>query len=205
MHCPALGAFEILVIAEARDDDCRLQLAQRRAQAHRGDDAPAGRIDDDDVTQIRRIGDRLQKLDERLRRVLLDNSIRDDDARAAAAAIARLELGEAKTHRLALRQRRRGSCEEPDADQDQSKKERRPPDFAASPCVHTSKWWAVTGSNRRPSRCKRDALPTELTARGAKYVPRDARAYTGARAAQAISLDVSAKRGRPSRAARFHL
>ncbi len=26
-------------------------------------------------------------------------------------------------------------------------------------------WWAVTGSNRRPSRCKRDALPTELTAR----------------------------------------
>jgi hypothetical protein len=27
-------------------------------------------------------------------------------------------------------------------------------------------WWAVTGSNRRPSRCKRDALPAELTARG---------------------------------------
>ncbi len=26
-------------------------------------------------------------------------------------------------------------------------------------------WWAVTVSNRRPSRCKRDALPTELTAR----------------------------------------
>ena len=26
------------------------------------------------------------------------------------------------------------------------------------------RWWAVTGSNRRPSRCKRDALPTELTA-----------------------------------------
>jgi hypothetical protein len=25
-------------------------------------------------------------------------------------------------------------------------------------------WWAVTDSNRRPSRCKRDALPTELTA-----------------------------------------
>ena len=26
-------------------------------------------------------------------------------------------------------------------------------------------WWAVTGSNRRPSGCKPDALPTELTAR----------------------------------------
>ena len=26
------------------------------------------------------------------------------------------------------------------------------------------KWWAVTGSNRRPYRCKRYALPTELTA-----------------------------------------
>jgi hypothetical protein len=24
-------------------------------------------------------------------------------------------------------------------------------------------WWVVTGSNRRHSRCKRDALPTELT------------------------------------------
>ena len=26
------------------------------------------------------------------------------------------------------------------------------------------RWWAVRGSNPRPSRCKRDALPTELTA-----------------------------------------
>ena len=25
-------------------------------------------------------------------------------------------------------------------------------------------WWAMTGSNRRPSRCKRDALPAELIA-----------------------------------------
>ena len=32
-------------------------------------------------------------------------------------------------------------------------------------------WWALTGSNRRPSRCKRDALPTELSARG-DFVPR---------------------------------
>ena len=28
----------------------------------------------------------------------------------------------------------------------------------------TNKWWAMTDSNRRPSRCKRDALPTELIA-----------------------------------------
>ncbi len=27
------------------------------------------------------------------------------------------------------------------------------------------KWWVVTDSNRRHSRCKRDALPTELTTR----------------------------------------
>ena len=26
------------------------------------------------------------------------------------------------------------------------------------------RWWAMTGSNRRHSRCKRDALPTELIA-----------------------------------------
>src|SRR3954470_5778263 len=31
----------------------------------------------------------------------------------------------------------------------------------------TCSWWALTGSNRRPSRCKRDALPTELSARHA--------------------------------------
>src|SRR5215470_18257614 len=32
-------------------------------------------------------------------------------------------------------------------------------------------WWAVTDSNRRPSRCKRDALPTELTARVDRLSP----------------------------------
>src|ERR1700722_4263945 len=31
-------------------------------------------------------------------------------------------------------------------------------------------WWAVTGSNRRPSGCKPDALPTELTALSAAPV-----------------------------------
>jgi hypothetical protein len=36
------------------------------------------------------------------------------------------------------------------------------PNCAAKTCDRD--WWAVTGSNRRPSRCKRDALPTELTA-----------------------------------------
>jgi hypothetical protein len=37
--------------------------------------------------------------------------------------------------------------------------------------LDSEKWWAVTGSNRRPSRCKRDALPAELTARP-RAVPR---------------------------------
>ena len=36
-------------------------------------------------------------------------------------------------------------------------------------------WWAVTGSNRRPSRCKRDALPAELTALVAQPFPRPRR------------------------------
>ncbi len=35
------------------------------------------------------------------------------------------------------------------------------------------RWWAVTGSNRRPSRCKRDALPAELTARSAGSIAND--------------------------------
>ena len=30
--------------------------------------------------------------------------------------------------------------------------------------LHPRIWWAVRDSNSRPSRCKRDALPTELTA-----------------------------------------
>ena len=38
------------------------------------------------------------------------------------------------------------------------------------------RWWAVTGSNRRPSRCKRDALPAELTAR---KLPRATRRFGG--------------------------
>ena len=34
-------------------------------------------------------------------------------------------------------------------------------------------WWVVTGSNRRPSACKADALPAELTTqvRVAKWAP----------------------------------
>ena len=33
-------------------------------------------------------------------------------------------------------------------------------------------WWALTGSNRRPSRCKRDALPAELSAHGLRRATR---------------------------------
>ena len=48
-------------------------------------------------------------------------------------------------------------------------------------CGHLGGWWAVTGSNRRPSRCKRDALPTELTAQLLCRVPcRGARGKGGA-------------------------
>ena len=32
------------------------------------------------------------------------------------------------------------------------------------------KWWAMTGSNRRPPRCKRGALPAELIAHGGASV-----------------------------------
>jgi hypothetical protein len=42
-----------------------------------------------------------------------------------------------------------------------------------APCDISLGWWALTGSNRRPSRCKRDALPTELSApsRGSRVIP----------------------------------
>ena len=33
-----------------------------------------------------------------------------------------------------------------------------------TPCTIQSIWWALTGSNRRHSACKADALPTELSA-----------------------------------------
>src|SRR5471030_129557 len=42
--------------------------------------------------------------------------------------------------------------------------------FLAGPSARW-KWWAVTGSNRRPYRCKRYALPAELTAR-MPFIPR---------------------------------
>ncbi len=38
------------------------------------------------------------------------------------------------------------------------------------PSRRAAQWWAVTGSNRRPSRCKRDALPAELTARDRSFM-----------------------------------
>ena len=48
-------------------------------------------------------------------------------------------------------------------------------------------WWAVTGSNRRPSRCKRDALPTELTARMRPWGV-DARRCAGTRRASMAGM-----------------
>ena len=32
-------------------------------------------------------------------------------------------------------------------------------------CAILLEWWVMTGSNRRPSACKADALPAELTTR----------------------------------------
>ena len=40
-------------------------------------------------------------------------------------------------------------------------------------------WWAVTGSNRRPTRCKRVALPAELTALRVLYQLRECCAHVG--------------------------
>ena len=37
--------------------------------------------------------------------------------------------------------------------------------------VHAGKWWVVRGSNPRHPRCKRDALPTELTTRAGRFSP----------------------------------
>ena len=39
------------------------------------------------------------------------------------------------------------------------------PDNKKAPCGAFCDWWALRGSNSRPSRCKRDALPAELSAR----------------------------------------
>src|SRR5258707_4803385 len=52
----------------------------------------------------------------------------------------------------------------------------------------TRAWWAVTGSNRRPSRCKRDALPAELTARPAIWRSRPASRKPDGRAPSTPSL-----------------
>ena len=34
--------------------------------------------------------------------------------------------------------------------------------YDAKICIFKNKWWRMTGSNRRPSACKADALPAEL-------------------------------------------
>lgn len=43
----------------------------------------------------------------------------------------------------------------------------------------TKQWWAVTGSNRRPYRCKRYALPAELTAQSMRVITRARRRGQG--------------------------
>ena len=47
----------------------------------------------------------------------------------------------------------------------------RPEGYGATAFIRLANegWWAVTGSNRRHLRCKRSALPAELTARRAAY------------------------------------
>src|SRR6476661_2398931 len=67
---------------------------------------------------------------------------------------------------------------------------------AMLPASQSPNWWAVTGSNRRPSRCKRDALPAELTAlalqvprrRGGRKRPLDHRDLAGVGEIAAKSL-----------------
>lgn len=67
------------------------------------------------------------------------------------------------------------------------------------PCCQrrSFKWWAVTGSNRRPLRCKRSALPAELTAR------REVRAMRKAarQASRGGPRDLASKIRWPSRSA----
>jgi hypothetical protein len=53
-------------------------------------------------------------------------------------------------------------------------------------------WWAVRDLNPRPSRCKRDALPTELTALAAAGTSSGGSRITGSQ--QTRQAHVSAKR-----------
>lgn len=57
------------------------------------------------------------------------------------------------------------------------------PDPANASCRVLVIWWRRSGSNRRPSACKADALPTELRPRGAwMRLPLGSYTATGARA-----------------------
>src|SRR5437763_7486643 len=53
-------------------------------------------------------------------------------------------------------------------------------------------WWAVTGSNRRPLRCKRSALPAELTALNDRHLIRRRAAANAAQATPVRSTHLSA-------------
>ncbi len=139
---------------EAPDDAGGPQLAQDVAEHHRGDDIAAARIDEHDSAQLLVVRAGLEEVDERLRRIALDHAVGDDDVRAARAAAA---VSSGSTRNVIELESANAAAGTEERRKGEDRAER---DAAAT----FAGWWAVTGSNRRPSRCKRDALPTELTA-----------------------------------------
>ena len=71
---------------ESADDARGAQLSKDVAEHHRGGDIAAPRIDEHDSTQRLIIRSRFEEVDERSRRVGLDNAVGDDDVRAPGAA-----------------------------------------------------------------------------------------------------------------------
>ena len=89
------------------DNARHMQLAKDMSEDHGGDNIAASRIEKDDAAKVRVRTARLEEVDKSLRRVGLDDPIRDDHMRTARPAPARLERLDAKRHGAGLRADRR--------------------------------------------------------------------------------------------------
>ena len=136
-----------------------------RAELHRGHHIAAWRIYQHHAFQILRTRRLAREIDEDLRRVGLDDAVGDQHVgtpRTAAGRSPEARRGTAWAASPAQAGRPRDTARLRPPQGRAVRPERLRTKLIAP--TAWCEWWAVTVSNRRPSRCKRDALPTELTA-----------------------------------------
>ncbi len=96
---------------EPGDDGRRAHAAERVPELHRRHDVAAGRIDEDHASQLLRKRSLAGEIEKRLRRILFDHALGDDDLGAFRAARRRIEAHRTERHRRLIGPRRGRACD----------------------------------------------------------------------------------------------